>query len=412
MRTVRTIRARCALVLFVSLALASCQAKYLLADSSTPVHWRVTWTGDPSASATVSWDTPYEGTEHQLLLRADGVEEEIIPAHRNGPYSRQAGTDQWHYHHVRLTELQPDTKYFVTLESDGERSPELHFVTASNDGEPFSLLFGGDSRSGHEARRQMNAVLARIVQEQENAGRPPVLALLHGGDFIRNGLNLHEWLQWLEDHQITSGSDGRLLPIIPARGNHDPGPIFNEVFDFPASHRNYYAINFGDLLHLTTLNTETSTAGDQEAWLAEELAAARAGHRWLVAQYHKPAYPAVKIPSGAYVSWVPLFEEHNVDLVCEADGHCIKRTPPIRDNKFDATGVVYIGEGGLGVGQRTPKTGRWYLDHPDAATGIGHHVQLLTISPDSLVCRTLMMDGTLFDEYIMEPRTQEVRSGE
>jgi hypothetical protein len=95
-----------------------------------------------------------------------------------------------------------------------------------------------------------------------------------------------------------------------------------------------------------------------------------------------------------------------VDLVCEADGHCIKRTPPIRGNRIDPTGVVYIGEGGLGVGQRTPKTWRWYLNTPQAKVGSGHHVQLLTFSPDELEIRVILLDGKVFDEHRLAARNQ------
>jgi len=48
------------------------------------------------------------------------------------------------------------------------------------------------------------------------------------------------------------------------------------------------------------------------------IAQSRPKHRWLIAQYPRPAYPAVKSPSRALQSWIPLFEKFNVDLVCEA----------------------------------------------------------------------------------------------
>ena len=46
--------------------------------------------------------------------------------------------------------------------------------------------------------------------------------------------------------------------------------------------------------------------------------AGRPAHRWLAVQYHRPAFPAVKSPSGALQFWVPLFDRFNVDLVYEA----------------------------------------------------------------------------------------------
>jgi hypothetical protein len=111
------------------------------------------------------------------------------------------------------------------------------------------------------------------------------------------------------------------------------------------------------------------------------------------------------MPGPALLFWVPLFEKHNVDLVCEADGHCIKRTVPIRNYKFDPTGIIYIGEGGLGVGQRTPRADLWYLQPPHGKCGQGHHVQLLTFAKDRLTYRVIRLGGEVFDEHHMAPRT-------
>ena len=78
--------------------------------------------------------------------------------------------------------------------------------------------------------------------------------------------------------------------------------------------------------------------------------------KWKFAVYHHPAYSSAPSRDNKDIRehWVPLFEQHQLDLVCEADGHNIKRTVPIRNGKRDPTGVVYIGEGGLGVPQRQP----------------------------------------------------------
>ena len=160
----------------------------------------------------------------------------------------------------------------MTIESDGQRSPQMYFVTAPSTDVPLSLLFGADSRSGHEARRQVNAMLARMLTESQSTDRTPIVALVHGGDFIYDGRDLALWSRWMSDHELTVGADGRLLPIIPARGNHDGGEIFNEVFAFAPHDKNFYAVDIGPQLRLVTLNTETSVAGDQVNWLKEEFA--------------------------------------------------------------------------------------------------------------------------------------------
>ena len=167
---------------------------------------------------------------------------------------------------------------------------------------------------------------------------------------------------------------------------------------------NWFATAIGDLT-LITLDTEVSMAGAQRDWLEGALQRGRDA-KWLVASYHRPAYPAVKSASGAREHWVPLFERYDVDLVCESDGHSLKRTVPIREDRVDYTGVTYVGEGGLGVPQRTPDPDRWYLQEPGMVTS-AHHVQVLSFEPELLRYRVVLHEGTVLDELTIA--THEAR---
>lgn len=319
----------------------------------------------------------------------------------NGPYSYEDKHSlSLYYHHAHLEGLEPETVYQVRMMSDGVSSPNLSFKTAPSNDRPFSLLYGADSRTDREQRVAMDRLIGQLFEASTNASQPEdeILALAHGGDYITVGTNLAQWSDWMTDHQLTTTREGRLLPIIPARGNHDRGRLFNDTFGFAWDEAVYYGLHIGPQVRLITLDTEASIAGDQLNWLRAELEAARPAVRWLIAQYHRPAYPAVKWPSGALVHWVPLFEEFNVDLVCEGDGHTIKRTVPIRDGVHDETGVVYVGEGGLGVRPRTPKTSRWYLKPPGMADS-GLHVQKLTFTKDRLRYECILANGEVSDAW-------------
>jgi len=114
-------------------------------------------------------------------------------------------------------------------------------------------------------------------------------------------------------------------------------------------------------------------------------------------------YPAYKDPAGAKPAWVPLFERHNLDLALESDGHNIKRTVPIRNERQDPSGIVYVGEGGLGVPQRVPKPGRWYLDAPGMASH-GHSVSVLHVTAESIDYQVLRLEGGMADQHTLRPR--------
>ena len=379
------------------------------AEVSDPIHFRVTWTHDPATQALVSWSTEGRPSRTYLKLKAPNCPD-VIVAPESGLFT--GSNPALYYHHVHLVQLKPNTRYEFEVVSDEKKSASMYFVTAPDQDVPFSLLQGGDSRTDHENRRQVNRMIANLVAEsfQNDEKSDDIIALAHGGDFVDNGSSLEQWKIWLSDHQLTIGPDGRVLPVIPTRGNHDRSELFNQIFGFPAEDKNYYAVNLSPVVRWVTLNTEISTAGDQAQWLKRELTDSRPINRWLVAQYHRPAYPAVKSPGTALQSWVPWFEKHNVDLVCEADGHNIKRTVPIRGNVQDETGVVYIGEGGLGVAQRTPKANRWYLQPPGMSSSASHVFQL-TFHVDRLETRCICLDGSIADQFELKPRNiQQVQA--
>ncbi|HLF91835.1 MAG TPA: metallophosphoesterase, partial [Planctomycetota bacterium] len=319
-------------------------------------------------------------------------------AQKNGRFTGKG--PELHYHHATIAGLRGSTTYHFVMAGEGGVSSEFHFVTAPSEDAPFRLLVGGDSRSNAEARRKMNGILAQALEKD-----PTILALWHGGDFMKTGTSLTEWAEWMGDHELTATASGRMLPVLPVRGNHEKSGVqFDEVWNWPGGGlgKNYSATKLGPQALLVTLNTNVSTEGNQAAFLERTLQE-NAKVRWQLAGYHRPAYPAVKSPSAGKEAWVPIFEKHDLDLVCESDGHNIKRTVPIRNDQHDPTGVVYIGEGGLGVSQRTPDDDLWYLQ-PPGKCGKGHHYFLLTFEKEALRTKVVLMDGTVFDEYEMKPR--------
>jgi len=351
-------------------------------EGTTPAQWRLSWSADPQHRITASWSTREAGTEHfvhyDVVPRAgtDAPYAHKQAAQRNGEYTLRkdeiAILKGASYHHARITGLEPSTTYWFQLESDGVRSKEMHFLTAPADDRAFRMVHGGDSRSGHAARQQINSYIGHLADEFPN-----LITFAHGGDYILWGELWAHWRPWLSHHELTTSPRGRVLPLIPTRGNHDPGPLFDEIFDDPGEPTlNYYTTDISPQVSLITLNSEISAAGDQATWLEAELKRLRPERRWLMTQYHRAIYPAVKDPAAMKPHWVPLFERYDLDLALESDGHSVKRTVPIRAEAQDPTGVVYIGEGGLGVPQRDPKTERWFLQEP-GMSGKAHHVVLL-----------------------------------
>jgi hypothetical protein len=395
----------------------------------SPRHVRVIWTERPAVHAIVSWTTMAESdrniVRYDTVSHASGARRYAFstPATRNGAATLRAedrtmGVPPGWYHHAELDGLRPSTRYYVAVESDGVLTDERWFITAPDGDVPFKLLSGGDSRLGgpepryagntpHVDRQAMNRRMTALLE-----ANPDLLALAHGADWETTADWRHLYW-WFEDNEHVKTADGRLLPMIASRGNHDDAIGFNEHFWLgDITDRNsygyYYASTIGSQFTLVTLNTEISVAGDQSEWLDETLESLRPQRRWLLAQYHRPAYPAVKDYQAldfarVRQTWSPIFEAHGLDLALESDGHSLKRTIPIRNETPSADGVVYIGEGGLGVPQRTPDSARWFLQAPGMSAS-AHHVWLLEIAADTLRARAIGVAGDTLDTYARAPR--------
>ena len=373
----------------------------------TPAQWRIVWSGDASRTASISWSTAekagtnivyYGRTDHGREISRYKYSQEC---QLNGTYSTRLGlTKSGWYHHAAISGLKPDSRYFFVLSSDDSLSKRMYFKTAPSRGTGFAVIHGGDSRSRHLNRCRMNMLIAKEVYEN-----PQIIALIHGGDYVMIGKSWNDWKQWLSHNELTTGGDGRVLPIIPVRGNHDYGPLYFEVFNLP----DRYTTLLGKDVSIVSLNIDdvkpNKDGNNYDEYLQcldSELKDLRKRSKWLLASYHLPLYPAVKPIPEQTALIAPIFEKHNIDLGCECDGHNIKRTIPIRNGKPDPTGITYIGEGGMGVTQRTPKKDRWYLRGGLAAQG--NHIMLLNFGKKELEITTILQNGKVFDKFTLPIR--------
>ncbi|MEO0478574.1 MAG: FN3 domain-containing metallophosphoesterase family protein [Planctomycetota bacterium] len=365
-----------------------------------PAHVRVIWTESPQSEALIAWSTAEVGSEHRVYFdrephngRLDEYAESR-PTTRDGIFTRTTRTDAEqptvHYHHLELEGLAPSTTYWLVVASDRHVSREFHFTTAPDDDRPFRLLSGSDSRSRPDRRRTMNRLIADQVEKSD-----AIVAFLHGGDYVYHGHEIAEMAQWLSDWEMTIPQSGRLLPIVPTRGNHEGSSVvYDEAFGWPGDGQSYFATDLGPNLGLVTLNTESAAEGDQLEFLRTTLGTMQT-KAFRIAQYHQALYPAVKKPHPAREVWVPEFERQRLDLAMESDGHALKRTVPILEDKQDDKGVVYIGEGGYGVNQRATRS-HWYLEEPGfAASQI--HLWQLTVTPERLTMEAFNEQGETLD---------------
>ena len=319
--------------------------------SAKSERFRVIWQSDPSTAAIIGWDQ-VSGTNPVLHLDINDFGDDAASyAVKRKPDHVLAAKDM-NNHFVRLTGLLPNRIYYFLIKDSEGQSRQFFFTTAPNTpDERLSIIAGGDSRNHRAARQDANILVGKL--------RPH--CVMFAGDFTA-GDSGPEWVEWLDDWQLTIAKDGRMTPIIPARGNHEESNVtINEIFDIQ-SRSITYALNLGgDLLRIYTLNSLIPIRGEQQTWLERDLRR-NTPVQWKVAQYHHPMRPHTQRKSEKHdqvLNWAPLFLQYNMNLAIECDAHVVKATYPIRPGsgsnskegfiRDDQAGTVYIGEGCWGA---------------------------------------------------------------
>jgi len=354
--------------------------------------YRLMISGDPATTITIGWNqtsgsnpqvyygTVDHGTNWSQYTNVKGVDRSVSFRGMNNRFTR-------------LTGLTPNTNYYFVIRDSGGTSQRFWFRTAPDDLSRLSFIAGGDSRNNRTPRQRANLLVSKLKPH----------GVFFGGDMTDDDTS-SEWQNWFDDWQLTTASDGRMFPIVAARGNHeyDAQTVYN-LFDTPNTN-SYYAVTFGDdLIRTYTLNSEISVLGNQLTWLQNDLnSTAGTGAKWKMAQYHKPMRPHTSGKSEGndiYNAWAQLFYDEGVRLVVDCDSHMAKTTYPIKpssgsgsdegfeiDNTF---GTVYTGEGCWGAPLRSANDAKSWTRN----LGSFNQFKLIFVDENKIELRTIRVDN-------------------
>ncbi|UTW64316.1 metallophosphoesterase family protein [bacterium SCSIO 12741] len=300
-------------------------------------------------------------------------------------------------HFVRLKGLKPQTHYYFVIRDSEGVSQRFRFETLPNKpSQKLSIVAGGDARGsgiGNQAidpRIKTNSMVAKIQPH----------LVLFGGDFTLRDSD-GQWQAWFDDWQHSFTKDGKITPLVPARGNHeDSDEVLVNLFDI-SSAKGYYNLTLGGkLAQIYTLNTLISIEGDQTDWLNKELKKNEGKQTWRIVQYHQPMFPhheRKKLRPDIYNNWAGLFYQYHVNLVVECDAHVVKSTWPMKPSKdpsadhgmvrADEDGTIYVGEGTWALTRSKIKAYSW-------TRGIDSFLQFrwMIVGPESLEVRTVKIE--------------------
>lgn len=407
-----------------------------LPPPSLPVAVYLTWQRDPVTTMTVHWHTEWKNgfADTVLEYRAAATAADSPWARATGRAQPMPFTERM-VHTVELTGLRGDTAYqfrlgrLTTREADGAllfnaHGPVHRFRTLpATLSRPVRFVSGGDIYGGSTSDLMANMC-------KTAASRDPEFALL-GGDIAYVNNEPKAAGRWFDFFRIWGETmvtgDGRLIPIVPAIGNHevhgdtyeirggapnrgvspDRALFFYTLFAFPGR-PGYNAIDVGNYLSLVALDSyhTNPVPGAQTDWLKAALEKRR-GVPFIVPFYHVPAYPSHRSFSGATsiairANWVPLFDAAGVRFAFENHDHAYKVTHPLRGGERDAGGTRYLGDGAWAVNTRTTTelAKAPYLER----THSKNHVFVVTLHAGRADFVAVDQAGAEFDRFTIDAR--------
>lgn len=389
--------------------IAAEQSSNDISTDGQAVRFRCMWRDDPATTMVIGWDQ-VTGTNPTLYYGTNDGGKDISKYTNSQKPDRIVEAKGMQNNFVRLRNLRPNTKYYFVIKAGSQVSLSFSFQTApSRATQRLSIIAGGDSRNHRGARRNANMMVGKLKPH----------CVLFAGDMTADDSG-NSWKEWFDDWQYTMGVSRQLIPIIPARGNHEASnQSIVDLFDVP-SNEVYYGLNLGgDLLRIYTLNTLIPSGGSQKSWLEGDLRSSQQ-MKWRIAQYHHAIRPhTISKPEKdeLLVNWAKLFHNYSVELAVETDAHVAKWTYPIRpsngagsDQGFiwdDQRGTVYVGEGTWGAPLRANNDDKQWT----RASGTFNGFNWIFVDQDKIEVRRVMTDSAPETQPLQESNRFTTPSG-
>ena len=368
-----------------------------------PLHVYLTWQGNPSTTMTVTFqtETPLESPRVWYGEGAGAGDTANYPETEDASTHEMQFREMRYIHSAELTGLKPNTRYYFVAGDGAEmKSREYQFVTIPDGDEPIRFITGGDMDVVKGARD----ILAV-------AGGLEAMFCVVGGDLAyANGdlRNYRKWDRWLSNWtEFLTSDEGQLMPMVLAVGNHEVvdgygQPKENAPFFFgyfPQGGESYFARQFGKSLLFCVMDSGHIASQEEQAEWLDGLFEEQGDAPHKMAIYHVPMYPSHRAYEDermvrARTHWLPVFDEHHLDVAFENHDHAYKRTPRLKGDRIDPEGTLYLGDGCFGVVPREVDVElRWY---EEKAAGVPH-VWAVTAGPQGIVCEAVGLTGEVFD---------------
>jgi hypothetical protein len=315
---------------------------------------------------------------------------------------------------VKLTGLQPETKYYYRISTNGtilREGANYFFETPAVNDSSFSFFVMGDIGRNGGFQDQTASQILSLPQK-------PVFGLFTGDLVYDDGEESN-----YDPNLMTPLKDVLInTPVWVVPGNHDlrlDSTPYYRNWVMPGN-ESYYSFDFGNA-HFIALNSGTNGVIDltQKNWLINDLSSHQ-GKQWIFVFLHhngntcddgyKPDYSSI-------ISLYPIFNQYNVDLVFNGHKHTYERLYPFNDlgqpidtemepNYVNPSGFISITTGAGGVLNTS-----WSPD-PNCSIAASQyhdsgHFTLVTINENTLTLQAIASDGSGVKDTMTLIKTEE-----
>ena len=363
----------------------------------------ITWSGDPTTTASVTWRTDTSITQAEGQIAEANASANFTTWAR----SETARTEKWkrnrlaaHFHSVTFKGLKPNTLYAYRVGSGDIWSSWYQFRTASVEPDEFTFIYLGD------AQNNLLALWARTIRTAV-LDAPHADFIIHAGDLVNNANRDSDWHEWFESGNWIHAK----IPSIPTPGNNEYSNyqdvskrrlsvLWRPQFTLPENgpegfaETTYYTDYQG--ARIISLNSNERHK-EQAPWLEQVLK--NNPNKWTFVTFHHPVYAASggRANKDQREAWKPIFDKYAVDMVLQghnhtyARGHNIGNGVTVRDTTKGTVYVVSVS----GPKQLTLRKDRWMTRGAENT----QLYQVITISGDTLHYRAMTAVGELYDAF-------------
>jgi hypothetical protein len=295
-------------------------------------------------------------------------------------------TNRVFLYEITLTNLQPQSIYTYSAETDGVRTSPRKFRTFGTKQNKVTFIAYGDSRTNPNIHEALASSFKRYSPD----------FILHTGDLAADGRQYNLWGREFFGplaHVIDE------LPILPSIGNHEQDASnYLHYVHLPGNER-WYSYDVGPV-HILALDFHFEKETEEQfAFARNDLLAAKAA--WKIVFLHYPVFNIGGHGTGwGHAAYLPLFHRTKVDMVLAGHSHIYERFRPVSSKSApDDWPITHITTGGGGA----PLYASYAHPALDAQATTNHFV-VIEATPTKLTGRTYTTNNALLDKFELKKR--------